>query len=190
MQKGQFVLTGTAVVEQKSIAFLRESAGGKSRSVRVGETINGLLVAEVQPDRVRLTMGDDSEELVLKVAAGPRTTTQPAPPSVPGAVPVPGAPTAGRAGGPAAGPKATDGAVPTAATPDQAAAAPAAAGSAETSLLERRRAARAAQAAAEAAARAGQAGAPSAPATATPAAPAAGDAGWSDVYRRMQQPRR
>ena len=47
MQKGQFVLTGTAVVEQKSIAFLRESTGGKSRSVRVGETINGLLVAEV-----------------------------------------------------------------------------------------------------------------------------------------------
>jgi hypothetical protein len=190
MQKGQFVLTGTAVVEQKSIAFLRESAGGKSRSVRVGETINGLLVAEVRPDRVRLTMGDDSEELVLKVAAGPRTTTQPAPPTAPGAPQAPGAPTAGRAGGPAAGLKATDDAASTAAAPGQAAVAPAAAGSAETSLLERRRAARAAQAAAEAAAQAGQAGASSAPVPATPAAPPAGDAAWSDVYRRMQQPRR
>lgn len=190
MQKGQFVLTGTAVVEQKSIAFLRESAGGKSRSVRVGETINGLLVAEVQPDRVRLTMGDDSEELLLKVAAGPRTTTQPAPPAVPGAPPAPGTPTAGRAAGPAAGPKATDDAGLTAGAPGQATAAPATAGTAETSLLERRRAARAAQAAAEAAARAGQAGTTSAPAPATQAAPPAGDAGWSDVYRRMQQPKR
>jgi len=184
MQKGQFVLTGTAVVDQKSIAFLRESTGGKSRSVRVGETINGLLVAEVKPDRVKLTMGEDSEELVLKVAAGPRTTTQPAPP------PVPGAPTAGRAAGPASAVKPTDDAGPTAVAPGQAATAPAAAGNAETSLLERRRAARAAQAAAEAAARAGQAEAPSAPAPATQAAPPAADAGWSDVYRRMQQPRR
>ena len=92
MQKGQFVLTGTAVVEQKSVAFLRESAGGKSRSVRVGETINGLLVAEVKPDRVRLTMGEDSEELLLKVAAGPRTTIQPAQPVAPGGPGGPGAP--------------------------------------------------------------------------------------------------
>ena len=185
MQKGQFVLTGTAVVERKSIAFLRESAGGKARSVRVGETINGLLVAEVKPDRVKLTMGEDSEELVLKVAAGPRTTTQPAAPP-----PAPGTPAAGRAAGPASGVNPTDAAVPTAVPPGQAANAPAEAGSAETSLLERRRAARAAQAAAEAAARSGQTGAPSAPAPATQAAPAGADATWSDVYRRMQQPRR
>jgi hypothetical protein len=191
MQKGQFVLTGTAVIERKSIAFLRESAGGKSRSVRVGETINGLLVAEVKPDRVRLTMGEDSEELVLKVAAGPRTTAQPAaPPTAPGTPPPPGTPTAGRAAGPAAGGKPTDDAVPAAAAPGQAVAAPVTAESAETSLLERRRAARAAQAAAEAAARAGQTGGSGAPAPATQSAPPAADSTWSDVYRRMQQPRR
>jgi len=172
MQKGQFVLTGTALVDQKSIAFLREAAGGKSRTVRVGETINGILVAEVKPDRVKLTMGEDSEELLLKVAAGPRTTIQPAQPA------------AGRPATPVAGV-----AAPGAGGPAQAAAGPPAAGGAETSLLERRRAARAAQAAAEAAARTGQAVLP-APASGTPAAPSAPDPAWSEVYRRMQQPRR
>jgi len=80
--------------------------------------------------------------------------------------------------------------MPTAAAPGQAAPAPVTAESAETSLLERRRAARAAQAAAEAAARAGQTGASSVPAPATQSAPPAADSAWSDVYRRMQQPRR
>ncbi len=78
MQAGQFVLTGTLIVDGKATAFLRENAGGKSRRVAQGEQINGMLVAEVKPDRVRLTLGDDSEDLVLKVAAGPKTTTQPA----------------------------------------------------------------------------------------------------------------
>lgn len=174
MQKGQFVLTGTAVVDQKSIAFLRESTGGKSRTVRVGETINGVTVAEVKPDRVRLTLGDDSEELILKVAAGPKTTVQPAQAAAPPAAvapPVPGAPA--RAVAPAAVAPGT----------------PAAPGAAEASLLDRRRAARAAQAAAEAAARGetptGQGAAP--PAAPAAAQPPAGEPGWSDVYRRMQQ---
>jgi hypothetical protein len=188
LQKGQLVLTGTAVVDQKSIAFLREAAGGKSRSVRVGETVNGLTVADVKPDRVRLTLGDESEDLVLAVAKGPRTTVQPVQPGV-----AAGAPAAGQPGGvplPGATPVATHPGQPVANAPTSA--------DAEATLLERRRAARAAQAAAEAAARAGQgqsaptptvlptpAGA--APATATPAAP---DPAWAEVYRRMQQPRR
>jgi len=182
MQKGQFVLTGTAVVEQKSVAFLRETAGGKSRSVRVGETINGLVVAEVKPDRVRLTMGEDSEELLLKVAAGPRTTVQPAQPVALGGPGAPGAPVAGQPGGPAMG-----------GGPAQAPGAQAGVGDAEASLLERRRAARAAQAAAEAAARSGQTvppALPSAPNATTPATPSAPDPAWAEVYRRMQQPRR
>jgi hypothetical protein len=197
MQKGQFVLTGTAVVEQKSVAFLRESAGGKSRSVRVGETINGLLVAEVKPDRVRLTMGEDSEELLLKVAAGPRTTVQPVQPVAAGGLGASGAPVQGQPGGPAMG------GGPAAAAPGTAAPASGARGQAavdqsgytdaETSLLERRRAARAAQATAEAAARSGQTvppALPSAPTTTTPATPSAPDPAWAEVYRRMQQPRR
>src|SRR5215831_4287741 len=78
MQKGQFALTGTMVVAGKNTAFLRENAGGKARRVAQGETINGLLVAEVKADRVRLALGDESEELVLRVTPNPRPTVQPA----------------------------------------------------------------------------------------------------------------
>ena len=74
MQRGQFALTGTLVVDGKSTAFLREVAGGKARRVLQGETINGLVVAEVKPDRVRLALGDESEELMLKVQTNPRPT--------------------------------------------------------------------------------------------------------------------
>ena len=191
MQKGQFVLTGTAVVEHKSVAFLRESAGGKSRSVRVGETINGLVVAEVKPDRVKLTMGEDSEELLLKVAAGPRTTIQPVQPAAPGTP-------RGRRRPAALADRRSAAAHPRRPLPAPAGrrrprGAQPGVGDAEASLLERRRAARAAQAAAEAAARAGQAvppALPSAPNTTTPATPAATDPAWAEVYRRMQQPRR
>jgi hypothetical protein len=103
MQKGKFLLTGTAVAGDRHIAFLKEVNGGKSRVVRQGEQINGVLVAFVSADRVKFTQGDDSEELVLKAAPGPKTTTPPAapapaPPSgvatLPGAVP-PVSPTAG-----------------------------------------------------------------------------------------------
>ena len=71
------MLTGTLIIDGKATAFLRENAGGKSRRVAQGEQINGMLVAEVKPDRVKLTLGDEAEDLVLKVAIGPKTTTQP-----------------------------------------------------------------------------------------------------------------
>jgi hypothetical protein len=105
LQAGQFVLTGTLLIDGKATAFLRENAGGKSRRVAQGEQINGMLVAEVKPDRVRLTLGEESEDLVLKVALGPKTTTQPvaAPAAVPGA-----APGATGQGGGAAGTNAAD----------------------------------------------------------------------------------
>jgi len=79
LQPGQFVLTGTLIIDGKATAFLRENAGGKSRRVTQGEQVNGMLVADVRPDRVKLTLGDESEELILKVALGPKTTTQPGP---------------------------------------------------------------------------------------------------------------
>lgn len=78
MQKGKFLLTGTAVAGDRHIAFLREVNGGKSRVVRQGEQINGVLVAFVSADRVKFTQGDDSEELILKAVPGPKTTTPPA----------------------------------------------------------------------------------------------------------------
>ena len=131
IQRGQFALTGTTIVDGKNTAFLRELAGNKSRRVHAGETINGMQVAEVKPDRVKFTLGDDSEELVLKVATNPRPTAQPGPAVVAAAA-----------------------AVPAAARPVPASAADAAGGqqTAAQTLAERRRAARAAQAASDGAA--------------------------------------
>ncbi len=87
MPKGKFVLMGTAVAGERHIAFLKEVAGGKSRVVKQGEQVNGVLVAAVTADRVRFTQGDDSEELVLKPAPGPKATTQPPPPPPAAAAP-------------------------------------------------------------------------------------------------------
>src|SRR5581483_1369744 len=95
MQRGQFVLTGTTVVDGKATAFLREVKTGKSRRVTQGESLNGMSVTEVKPDRVKLTMGDESEEVTLKVIANPRSTPgAPPPPMVAGGAPAgsPGAP--------------------------------------------------------------------------------------------------
>jgi len=82
MQSGQFVLTGTTLAGDRSIAFLKEVAGGKARTVRKGDKISGMLVADVLPDRVRFTHGDESEELMLKVSPGPKTTIVAAPQAV------------------------------------------------------------------------------------------------------------
>jgi hypothetical protein len=90
--RGRYQLMGTTVTGDKNIAFLKE-AGGKTRVVRQGEEISGMKVALVTTDRVTFTAGDDSEELILKVAPGPKTTLAAAPPP-----PGPAAP----AGGPAA----------------------------------------------------------------------------------------
>ena len=166
MQRGQFVLTGTSLAGERSIAFLKEIAGGKSRTVRQGEQLNGMLVAEVRSDRVRLTLGDDSEELVLKIAAGPRTTVNPTPPAAPS--PVGGAPLFPQT------------AAPSAAQPEP------------TQLLEQRR--RAARAATTGGGAPPVAPAPGPGAMLPGSAPAAGqgaesstDPAWNEVYERMRQ---
>jgi hypothetical protein len=106
LKTGQFLLVGTTISGEHTIAFLKEVAGGKSRTVHQGDKINGMLVASVTPERVKLTLGDEAEELVLKVAPGPKTTLAAAPPP-----PTPGA----AAGPPVATPAAAAG--PTAANP-------------------------------------------------------------------------
>jgi hypothetical protein len=139
LKRGQFALTGTLLVEGKNTAFLREIAGNKARRVQAGETINGMKVADVKADRVILTLGDESEELVLKVATNPRPTPQPVAVAAP-----PGAAAAAAA---AARP------APAAVTPQAPSTAAAAPSGAPQTALERRRAARAASIAAAAAAR-------------------------------------
>lgn len=182
MARGQFVLTGTTVVDGKATAFLREVKTGKFRRVAQGDNVSGLTVAEVKPDRVKLAMGDESEDLSLKVVPNPRQTPMAAPPAPmvagvpPGGVPpVPGALPPGIAN---AAPQ-----VPQ--TPEQAAQA----------LLERRRAARAAGEPASAVNNAfpGPAGAPPAPVpqpVPVPQAQAAqgtSQTTWADVFRRYQE---
>ena len=153
IKRGQYTLTGTTVVGNVATAFLREVNGGKSRSVHQGDKLSdGMVVAEVKPDRVRLKQGDDVEELSLKIATGPKTTVQTAPVvAAPGAqpgVPAPGAVVnaAAAAGGSAGGARAgARSGLPTPGT--QPAAAPARPGgnvSVSELLAERRRAARAA----------------------------------------------
>jgi hypothetical protein len=175
LQAGQFVLTGTTVVDQKATAFLREVNGGRSRRVQQGESINGMLVAEVRPDRVKLTQGGDAEVLTLKVAQGPKATIQPvaagSQPGVPGQVP----PAAGAPGSNAA---------PQSAQSQEAA----------DVLANRRRAARAAAAAAppNPAGAPGQAPPVASPTPATPATPSPqaaqpSDPRWNDVYQRYMQ---
>jgi len=129
-----------------------------------------MVVTEIKTDRIRLTLGDESEELALKLAVGPRTTIQPVVASAPG---TPGGPITASAN-PSPGPAPRD--------------------VAEV-LAERRRVAREAEAAAAAAA-AGRppAGSPTAPVgnvmPAPPVATMSNDPQWQSVYQRYQQPRR
>jgi hypothetical protein len=168
MQRGQYVLTGTAVAGERHLAFLKEVAGGKSRVVRQGEQINGVLVADVKADRVKLTLGDESEELVLKVAAGPKTTT-----------PAPAAAQAPILGGVTAPPGSAA----------QRNAPAAAAASSPAAVPERRRGAAAAAASSSGAGSVagGAAAQAPAPAAATSGPPASADPAWNEVYERMRQ---
>lgn len=157
IQRGQFQLVGTAIGGQYSIAFLKETAGGKARAVRQGDQINGMQVALVTADRVLFVAGSDKEELLLKSAPGPKKTAV-ASPAAPAAPVEPIHPSGVPPPGPAAG---------SAAPPPPAQAAQPAA-----NAQAARRAARAAAAAA---------------APANSDMPADSDSSWEAVYRRMQQ---
>ena len=98
--RGQFQLMGTTVTGERNIAFLKEVGNGKTRVVRQGDEIDGMKVALVTADRVQFHAGEDSEELVLKVAPGPKTTLA-APPPPPGAPAAAGASQAAGAARPA-----------------------------------------------------------------------------------------
>jgi hypothetical protein len=77
--KGKYVLTGTTVYGDGAVAYLKNTKDGKQRSVHKGDKLDGMQVAEVTATSVRLAVGGDSEQLELKVAAGPKMTIQPPP---------------------------------------------------------------------------------------------------------------
>ncbi len=66
MKKGQFLLSGTTIIDGKKYAHLIETAGGKARTVKEGAEINGLTVKEIAPTSVLLVQGDESESLSLR----------------------------------------------------------------------------------------------------------------------------
>lgn len=111
--RGQFILQGVIVAGGTHIAMLREKASGRMHRVEKGRDVNGVTVAEIDPDKVTLAQGDEREVVELRV---PR----------PGAPGTPGAPPASPPSAAVAGPFASTAApTPPGAVPPTAAATPA-----------------------------------------------------------------
>lgn len=86
MQKGQFQFVGAIILPETSYVVLRDVASGKTRRVEKGQTINGILIESVEPDRVTLTQYDDVEVVTMKVQPSGKGA-----PAAPGAAPAPSA---------------------------------------------------------------------------------------------------
>jgi hypothetical protein len=74
MVKGQFRLSGVMIQPNAGYAILVEKESGRTRRVQTGQTINGITLASVKPDRVVLTQYDEIEELILKVQPSSKST--------------------------------------------------------------------------------------------------------------------
>ena len=97
MKKGQFKLNGTSVSNDLALAFLFETATGKTVRITKGKEINGMTLETVEANRIVLKQGEETEELTLRTAASPpappKPPAPPAPvPSAPGSPPMPGNP--------------------------------------------------------------------------------------------------
>jgi hypothetical protein len=80
--RGQFVLQGVTIAGATRIALLKEKASGRVHRVELGRDVNGLHLAEVEPERVTLTQGGEREVIDLRVE---RPGTAPGAPGAPGA---------------------------------------------------------------------------------------------------------
>ena len=65
--RGQFVLQGVTIAGSTRIALLKEKASGRVHRVELGRDVNGLHLAEVEPERVTLTQGPEREVIELRV---------------------------------------------------------------------------------------------------------------------------
>ena len=80
MQKGQFVLTGVIIANGLKTALLREARSGRVVRVEKGHEVNGITVAEIEPEKVTLTQAGDSEVVALLVhKAAPGAAPAPVP---------------------------------------------------------------------------------------------------------------
>ena len=68
--KGQFVLLGVTIAGNTRIALLREKSNGRIHRVAKGEEVNGIKVAEIDRETVKMTQAGDSELLALTVQKG------------------------------------------------------------------------------------------------------------------------
>ena len=71
MTKGQFTLTGVTIAGATKIALLREKSSGRVVRVEEGKEVNGITVAQIDPEQVTLTQGGDREVVALLVTKGP-----------------------------------------------------------------------------------------------------------------------
>jgi hypothetical protein len=108
MAKGQFILTGVISAGGMKIALLREKSSGRVVRVEQGKDVNGITVAQIEPEQVTLAQGGDHEVVplvVAKAAAPTASSPLPAPaPAGPFAPPVMPAPNAAPGANPAARP--------------------------------------------------------------------------------------
>ena len=119
IQRNQFQLLGVTIAGNTRIAMLRERSSGRLHRVETGRDLNGMRVAEIQPEAVTLAVGAEQVVVTLTVQKAGATPGAPAtvaavppqgpflPPSAPaappqaqapgpgGAVPQRSAPTAG-----------------------------------------------------------------------------------------------
>ena len=65
--RGQFILQGVTIAGSTRIALLKEKTSGRIHRVELGRDVNGLHLAEVEPDRVTLTQGPEREVIELRV---------------------------------------------------------------------------------------------------------------------------
>ena len=88
MKKGQFVLVGVMITPTQRSALLRDVQTTKTETVPLVGAIRGMTLGEVEPSRVVLRQGAESEELVLNVQIGPKGPAAPPTPPTPAAQPV------------------------------------------------------------------------------------------------------
>jgi hypothetical protein len=77
MKKGQFALVGVLITPQLRSALLRDVQTNKTETVALIGVIRGLTLGEVEPSRVVLRQGAESEELTLNVQVGPKRPAMP-----------------------------------------------------------------------------------------------------------------
>jgi hypothetical protein len=83
MKKGQFVLVGVLITPTQKSALLRDVQTNKTETIALVGVVRGLTLGEVEPSRVVLRQGAESEELILNVQTGPKGLVVPQTPAAP-----------------------------------------------------------------------------------------------------------